>query len=71
MPATHHSSAPQTRKPETSPVRRPAAAGPPVPEPPSAAAGAPGVGRIPVLDVRPVVQGGRRPAKAVTGETFE
>jgi starch synthase (maltosyl-transferring) len=29
------------------------------------------VGRIPVLDVRPVVQGGRRPAKAVTGETFE
>jgi starch synthase (maltosyl-transferring) len=29
------------------------------------------VGRIPVLDVRPVVQHGRRPAKAVTGETFE
>ncbi|MGC0385209.1 alpha-1,4-glucan--maltose-1-phosphate maltosyltransferase [Streptomyces sp. SAI-129] len=29
------------------------------------------VGRIPVLDVRPVVQRGRRPAKAVTGETFE
>ncbi|MFD5717683.1 alpha-1,4-glucan--maltose-1-phosphate maltosyltransferase [Streptomyces sp. NPDC127036] len=29
------------------------------------------VGRIPVLDVRPMVLGGRRPAKAVTGEEFE
>ena len=29
------------------------------------------VGRIPVLDVRPVVQRGSRPAKAVVGETFE
>ncbi|MFF4342357.1 alpha-1,4-glucan--maltose-1-phosphate maltosyltransferase [Kitasatospora sp. NPDC001540] len=29
------------------------------------------VGRIPVLDVRPAVDGGRRPAKAVEGETFE
>ncbi|TWF85112.1 alpha-1,4-glucan--maltose-1-phosphate maltosyltransferase [Streptomyces capillispiralis] len=29
------------------------------------------VGRIPVLDVRPTVRQGRRPAKAVTGETFE
>ncbi|WP_399889200.1 alpha-1,4-glucan--maltose-1-phosphate maltosyltransferase [Streptomyces sp. BBFR51] len=29
------------------------------------------VGRIPVLDVRPVVRQGRRPAKAVTGESFE
>ncbi|MFI9255992.1 maltotransferase domain-containing protein, partial [Streptomyces sp. NPDC053069] len=29
------------------------------------------LGRIPVLDVRPVVQQGRRPAKAVTGESFE
>ncbi|MEU6540992.1 maltotransferase domain-containing protein, partial [Streptomyces sp. NPDC047000] len=29
------------------------------------------VGRIPVLDVEPVVQHGRRPAKAVTGETFQ
>ncbi|MFC8214332.1 maltotransferase domain-containing protein, partial [Streptomyces sp. NPDC057296] len=29
------------------------------------------VGRIPVLDVRPAVQQGRRPAKAVTGESFE
>ncbi|MBD9736321.1 DUF3416 domain-containing protein, partial [Streptomyces sp. H28] len=29
------------------------------------------VGRIPVLDVRPVVRCGLRPAKAVTGETFQ
>ncbi|MGW3669421.1 maltotransferase domain-containing protein, partial [Streptomyces sp. NPDC005141] len=29
------------------------------------------VGRIPVLDVRPVVQHGRRPAKAVVDEKFE
>ncbi|TPQ16328.1 DUF3416 domain-containing protein, partial [Streptomyces sporangiiformans] len=37
---------------------------------PSAAAGAL-IGRIPVLDVRPLVAGGRRPAKAVVGEEFE
>ncbi|WP_328540771.1 alpha-1,4-glucan--maltose-1-phosphate maltosyltransferase [Streptomyces sp. NBC_00344] len=29
------------------------------------------IGRIPVLDVQPLVDGGRRPAKAVTGETFQ
>lgn len=29
------------------------------------------IGRIPVLDVRPLVDCGRRPAKAVEGETFE
>ncbi|MCT2592496.1 alpha-1,4-glucan--maltose-1-phosphate maltosyltransferase [Streptomyces sp. N2-109] len=29
------------------------------------------IGRIPVLDVQPLVDCGRRPAKAVTGETFE
>ncbi|MEU6258962.1 maltotransferase domain-containing protein, partial [Streptomyces sp. NPDC047043] len=69
MPATHHSSSPPTRKPEAPPVR-PATAGPPAPEPPSAG-DATGIGRIPVLDVRPVVQHGRRPAKAVTGESFE
>lgn len=28
------------------------------------------IGRIPVLDVSPIVDAGRRPAKAVTGETF-
>jgi starch synthase (maltosyl-transferring) len=31
----------------------------------------PAIGRIPVLDVRPAVECGRRPAKAVVGETFE
>ncbi|MFF6957693.1 maltotransferase domain-containing protein [Streptomyces sp. NPDC008317] len=29
------------------------------------------IGRIPVVDVRPLVDCGRRPAKAVAGETFE
>jgi starch synthase (maltosyl-transferring) len=29
------------------------------------------IGRIPILDVEPVVECGRRPAKAVAGETFE
>ncbi|MFG2884348.1 maltotransferase domain-containing protein, partial [Streptomyces sp. NPDC048297] len=38
---------------------------------PAAGIGLPSVGRIPVLDVRPVVQRGRRPAKAVAGETFQ
>ncbi|MCT9084595.1 maltotransferase domain-containing protein, partial [Streptomyces fulvoviolaceus] len=31
----------------------------------------PAIGRIPVRDVRPAVESGRRPAKAVAGETFE
>ncbi|KUN63000.1 alpha-1,4-glucan--maltose-1-phosphate maltosyltransferase [Streptomyces griseorubiginosus] len=31
----------------------------------------PAIGRIPVRDVRPAVESGRRPAKAVVGETFE
>ncbi|MER6113526.1 maltotransferase domain-containing protein, partial [Streptomyces hirsutus] len=29
------------------------------------------IGRIPVRDVRPTVECGRRPVKAVVGETFE
>jgi starch synthase (maltosyl-transferring) len=29
------------------------------------------IGRIPIVDVQPVVECGRRPAKAVTGESFE
>ena len=28
------------------------------------------IGRIPILDVEPAVEGGRRPARAVNGETF-
>ncbi|MFC9915240.1 maltotransferase domain-containing protein, partial [Streptomyces sp. NPDC127197] len=76
MPATHHSSAPLTSSPESSPESpeaqpvRPVDTGRPVPEPASVG-DATTVGRIPVLDVRPIVQHGRRPAKAVTGETFE
>ncbi|MFI1166863.1 maltotransferase domain-containing protein, partial [Streptomyces sp. NPDC020801] len=84
MPATHHSAAPPTTSTSSStnaggtagrpgggtPPARPADSGPPVPER-SSAGGATAVGRIPVLDVRPVVQHGRRPAKAVTGESFE
>ncbi|MFH8804865.1 maltotransferase domain-containing protein, partial [Streptomyces sp. NPDC017936] len=75
MPATHHSSPPPTpRTTRTTraeaPAARPADAGPPAPER-SSAGDAPAVGRIPVLDVRPVVQHGRRPAKAVVGETFQ
>src|SRR5688500_13526297 len=30
-----------------------------------------GIGRIPVVDVAPVVAGGRRPVKSVVGEEFE
>ncbi|MEV8429983.1 alpha-1,4-glucan--maltose-1-phosphate maltosyltransferase [Streptomyces chartreusis] len=74
MPAMHHqSSTPPTPRTEAPPVPRTTAAdpGPPAPERPSTADATGGVGRIPVLDVRPVVQQGRRPAKAVTGETFE
>ncbi|MFD7388994.1 maltotransferase domain-containing protein, partial [Streptomyces sp. NPDC059852] len=79
MPAKHHqSSSPPTSRagtpasrPAAPPVRGAATAdpGPPAPRPAPAGA-ADGVGRIPVLDVRPVVQHGRRPAKAVTGESF-
>ncbi len=82
MPATHHSSAPPTSSKAKAAGKKttgrkgatPAGAA----GPSSATAGersspdaATTVGRIPVLDVRPVVQRGRRPAKAVTGESFE
>ncbi|WP_143660558.1 maltotransferase domain-containing protein, partial [Streptomyces sp. JHA26] len=69
MPATHHSSVPTAPGAGAVPGRQ-AEAGPAVPEP-SSAEGSTAVGRIPVLDVRPVVRHGRRPAKAVTGEAFE
>src|SRR5436190_18428849 len=29
------------------------------------------IGRIPILDVEPAVDGGRRPARAVKGESFQ
>ncbi|MEU6090398.1 maltotransferase domain-containing protein, partial [Streptomyces sp. NPDC047085] len=64
MPATHHSSAPPTTG--TTAARKPA-------RKPAKRNGKPdtSVGRIPVLDIRPLVQHGRRPAKAVAGESFE
>ncbi|WP_159046337.1 maltotransferase domain-containing protein, partial [Streptomyces sp. MMG1121] len=74
MPATHHSSAPPTnsRTPEAGKKAtgkksvKPGEAGKRSSPRPATT-----FGRIPVLDVRPVVQHGRRPAKAVTGESFE
>ncbi|MEU3349690.1 maltotransferase domain-containing protein, partial [Streptomyces sp. NPDC006700] len=81
MPATHHSAAARTTsksgpgaagRPGADAQARPRAAAhetPPAPGRPPG--GATAVGRIPVLDVRPCVQHGRRPAKAVTGESFE
>ncbi|MFF4883430.1 alpha-1,4-glucan--maltose-1-phosphate maltosyltransferase [Streptomyces nigra] len=81
MPAKHHqSSSPPTPRAQARPTRAEsppahdtvtADPGPLAPRRPAPAAGAAdGIGRIPVLDVRPVVQHGRRPAKAVTGESF-
>ncbi|WP_406258852.1 alpha-1,4-glucan--maltose-1-phosphate maltosyltransferase [Streptomyces nigra] len=81
MPAKHHqSSSPPTPRAQARPTRAEsppahdtvtADPGPPAPRRPAPAAGAADrIGRIPVLDVRPVVQHGRRPAKAVTGESF-
>ncbi|MHA5052533.1 maltotransferase domain-containing protein, partial [Streptomyces sp. SD15] len=69
MPATHHTSPPPTTTSTTPPIRG-VDAGPRTPEKPSTEPGG-AVGRIPVLDVRPVVLGGSRPAKAVVGEAFD
>ncbi|MFH9178468.1 alpha-1,4-glucan--maltose-1-phosphate maltosyltransferase [Streptomyces albogriseolus] len=82
MPAKHHSSSPSpsgakaSSRPDTAPPRgRPSRTGPAAPSVPGTPASpAPpetSVGRIPVLDVRPLVRQGRRPAKAVVGESFE
>ncbi|MGW7790187.1 maltotransferase domain-containing protein, partial [Streptomyces tricolor] len=80
MPAMHHSSAPPTSSRTTAAGKKttgrkgaaPAgAAGPSAAGRRSSPDAATTLGRIPVLDVRPVVQHGRRPAKAVTGESFE
>lgn len=59
---------PATRRPSTELER---AHHHPNPREPSGDAVNPLMGRIPVLDVRPLVDCGRRPAKAVVGETFE
>ncbi|MEU1708902.1 maltotransferase domain-containing protein, partial [Streptomyces sp. NPDC005706] len=78
MPATHHSSSPPTsrtagKKTSGRKAGKPAENlhDPGPPQQRTAPAGSTAVGRVPVLDVRPVVQHGRRPAKAVTGEAFE
>ncbi|MFF3908731.1 maltotransferase domain-containing protein, partial [Streptomyces sp. NPDC001848] len=75
MPPTHHPPAPPA--PGTTPTRH-ADAGPPAQRTPASDTGpspapdtGPTLGRIPVLDVRPLVLGGRRPAKAVVGEEFQ
>ncbi|MFB7247630.1 maltotransferase domain-containing protein, partial [Streptomyces populi] len=60
--------APKTRKAAVPATRTPDAADGPLA---SAVIPVTAVGRIPVLDVHPVVQQGRRPAKAVVGERFE
>ncbi|MFM9704544.1 alpha-1,4-glucan--maltose-1-phosphate maltosyltransferase [Streptomyces galilaeus] len=72
-------SPPEQSAPEQSPTQQspteqaPSEQSPPQRSSPerSAAGGGTAVGRIPVLDVRPVVLRGRRPAKAVAGETFQ
>uniref|UniRef100_UPI002FDBB120 maltotransferase domain-containing protein n=1 Tax=Streptomyces sp. IBSBF 3136 TaxID=2903524 RepID=UPI002FDBB120 len=79
MPATHHSSAPPTTSRTAGKKTSGNTSGKPVedvlepasPREHSGPAVATAVGRIPVLDVRPVVQHGRRPAKSVVGEEFE
>ncbi|NED33433.1 alpha-1,4-glucan--maltose-1-phosphate maltosyltransferase, partial [Streptomyces sp. SID8499] len=74
MPATHHPAPPGTtskRPRDAGPQAASGASDAPPPSRDAAADGATAVGRIPVLDVRPVIQHGRRPAKAVTGESFE
>ncbi|MFD5516054.1 maltotransferase domain-containing protein, partial [Streptomyces sp. NPDC127066] len=60
--------APRARKAAVPATRTPDAPGTPLAP---AVTPATAVGRIPVLDVHPVVQHGRRPAKAVVGEEFE
>ncbi|SHH94352.1 alpha-1,4-glucan--maltose-1-phosphate maltosyltransferase [Streptomyces sp. 3214.6] len=79
MPATHHSSAPPTPRTRATPAPETTDALPApeaLPARPAESASSDevadtAVGRIPVLDVRPLVQQGRRPAKAVAGETFQ
>ncbi|MFE2046851.1 maltotransferase domain-containing protein, partial [Streptomyces sp. NPDC059477] len=67
MPRTHHTSPPSTPSPQPSPQPS-TQTGPRTNAPPTPPTT---LGRIPILDIRPCVQQGRRPAKAVTGESFE
>ena len=66
MPATH--------RPAVKPIQRTEAAADhqaPSAHQPATPSGDPMIGRIPLLDIRPLIDCGRRPAKAVVGETFE
>src|ERR1044072_337802 len=66
MPATH--------RPAVKPIQRTQAAADhqaPSAHQPATPSGDPMIGRIPLLDIRPLIDCGRRPAKAVVGETFE
>ncbi|MGW6154612.1 alpha-1,4-glucan--maltose-1-phosphate maltosyltransferase [Streptomyces sp. NPDC055144] len=62
-------------KPHTDPAKQSARSAksqkPPGRRRPPAATAATPLGRIPVLDVQPLVDHGRRPAKAVAGESFQ
>ncbi|MFB6679931.1 alpha-1,4-glucan--maltose-1-phosphate maltosyltransferase [Streptomyces sp. NPDC056390] len=62
-------------KPHTNPAKQSARSAksqnPPGRRRPPATTAATTLGRIPVLDVQPLVDHGRRPAKAVAGESFE
>ncbi|WP_367045055.1 alpha-1,4-glucan--maltose-1-phosphate maltosyltransferase [Streptomyces sp. Je 1-332] len=61
----------QDHAPQQDPASQQHPRGPQDPQPPQHQPPPPLTGRIPVLDIAPRVHGGRRPAKAVVGETFQ
>ncbi|MFD4483505.1 maltotransferase domain-containing protein [Streptomyces sp. NPDC058471] len=68
--------APKTSAPEQNPLQEPRQEPQRDAREPQAPPPRPGrpdtlTGRIPILDIAPLVHGGRRPAKAVAGETFQ